>query len=214
MTAEPSCRVAVLGLGIEPGDELRVVLQSRYEVTTAPDVAGLSQADIAVLEARRCGQPLLDQVTQARRAVGEGDGRVVVVCERIGSSDARMLLVAGASGLVITRDLGPALIPTIEAVRAGQVCLPPRHAGTAQPPGLSGRERQIVGLVALGLSNKEIAERLFLAESTIKSHLNSAFGKLGVSSRTEAVDLIVNPAFGLASGIMSLGAEPITSGDA
>jgi DNA-binding NarL/FixJ family response regulator len=213
MSARSSCAVAILGVGTEPGDQLRAALDGPYEVSTATDVAGLAAADIAVLEARRCGQPLLDQVTNARRAVGQGDGRVVVVCERIGSSDARMLLVAGASGLVITRDLGPALIPTIEAVRAGQVCLPPRHAGTAQPPGLSGRERQIVGLVALGLSNKEIADRLFLAESTIKSHLNSAFGKLGVSSRTEAVDLIVNPAFGLASGIMSLGAEPISRGD-
>ena len=71
----------------------------------------------------------------------------------------------------------------------------------------------MIGLVALGFSNGEIAERLFLAQSTVKSHLSSAFGKLGVRSRHEAVELIVNPAFGLANGIMSLGAEPIAPED-
>jgi len=96
-------------------------------------------------------------------------------------------------------------------VRAGQIAVPSRRALSGVQPGLSTREKQVMGLVALGFSNGEIASRLFVAESTVKSHLSSAFGKLGVRSRHEAVDLIVNPAFGLSIGIMSLGAAPIDS---
>ncbi len=61
----------------------------------------------------------------------------------------------------------------------------------------------------MGYMNSQIAERLFLAESTVKSHLSSAFGKLGVRSRNEAVDLILNPERGLGMGILGLGGEPL-----
>lgn len=54
-------------------------------------------------------------------------------------------------------------------------------------PVLTEREQQIVQLLALGLPNKEIARRLFLSESTIKSHLSHMYAKLGVSSRVAAV---------------------------
>ncbi len=73
---------------------------------------------------------------------------------------------------------------------------------------LSIREKQVLGLVTMGLMNSEIAERLFLAESTVKSHLSSAFAKLGVRSRHEAVELVINPDCGLGPGILSLVSEP------
>jgi hypothetical protein len=60
----------------------------------------------------------------------------------------------------------------------------------------------------MGYMNSQIAERLFLAESTVKSHLSSAFRKLGVRSRNEAVDLILNPERGLGMGILGLVGEP------
>jgi DNA-binding NarL/FixJ family response regulator len=76
---------------------------------------------------------------------------------------------------------------------------------------LSTREKQILGLVVMGYMNSQIAERLFLAESTVKSHLHSAFGKLGVRSRNEAVSLILDPARGLGIGILGVGAEPLAT---
>ena len=72
---------------------------------------------------------------------------------------------------------------------------------------LSAREKQILGLVVMGLMNSEIAARLFLAESTVKSHLSSAFRKLGVRSRTEASELILDPERGLGTGILAISEE-------
>lgn len=64
----------------------------------------------------------------------------------------------------------------------------------------SVREQQILQQVAAGLTNGEIADRLYLSESTIKSHLSSSFRKLGVCSRAEAVAAMLDPDNGLATG--------------
>ncbi len=56
----------------------------------------------------------------------------------------------------------------------------------------------------MGMTNREIAEMLFLSESTIKSHLNKAFRKLGVRSRAEAQRLITDPGQGLGTGILAI----------
>ncbi len=63
----------------------------------------------------------------------------------------------------------------------------------------------------MGYMNGQIAQQLFLAESTVKSHLSSAFRKLGVRSRNEAVNLILDPERGLGMGILALGVEPVGS---
>jgi ATP/maltotriose-dependent transcriptional regulator MalT len=99
----------------------------------------------------------------------------------------------------------------------GQVCVPREHWRQVEPAALSAREKQVLGLVVMGCMNSEIAERLFLAESTVKSHLSSVFGKLGVRSRNEAVDLITrrDPKLGLGIpgldqvAVQSVQSEPI-----
>ena len=66
---------------------------------------------------------------------------------------------------------------------------------------LTTREKQILMLVVTGLTNSQIAAELFLAESTVKGHLSSAFSKLGVSSRSEAAAVILDPERGRGLGI-------------
>lgn len=136
---------------------------------------------------------------------------VVVVCAGIQRWEVRAALSAGAAGVVVYDDLAISLGPCMNAVRVGQICVPREHWRQIEPPALSTREKQILGLVVMGYMNSQIADQLFLAESTVKSHLSSAFGKLGVRSRNEAVDLILNPERGLGMGILAIGGEPVES---
>jgi DNA-binding CsgD family transcriptional regulator len=79
----------------------------------------------------------------------------------------------------------------IRSVCAGHVTVPRQLRHGVAVPALSHRERQILGLVTAGLTNDEIASRLYLSESTVKGHLTSAFRRLGVRSRREAVAMIL-----------------------
>jgi DNA-binding NarL/FixJ family response regulator len=134
---------------------------------------------------------------------------IVVVCAGIERWAVRAALAAGAAGVVLLDDLDAALWPCLQAVQSGQTCVPRGHWSQIVPPALSAREKQILGMVVLGYTNSQIAAQLFLAESTVKSHLSSAFGKLGVRSRNEAASLILDSERGLGMGILGLGGEPI-----
>jgi DNA-binding NarL/FixJ family response regulator len=134
---------------------------------------------------------------------------VVLVCETIKPWQLRSALSSGICGVLLHEDLERALSVCLRAVCAGQMCVPRSNWRQVEPPALSAREKQILGLVVMGYMNSQIARTLFVAESTVKSHLSSAFAKLGVRSRNEAVDLIVNPDRGLGMGILGLGGEPV-----
>ncbi len=134
---------------------------------------------------------------------------VVFVCSKLRPGDLRVALSSGASGVVLEEELATALQPSLQAVGAGQVCVPRSHSEQIEPASLTPREKQILGLVVMGYMNSQIAEKLFVAESTVKSHLSSAFAKLGVRSRTEAAELIMDTERGLGTGILSLGSEPL-----
>jgi DNA-binding NarL/FixJ family response regulator len=162
----------------------------------------------AVLVAAQEGGPLAAAVAQACGRFP--DVPVVAVAGSAESRDVRAVLAAGAHGLILEDDLETVLAPCLHSVCAGQVCVPRERWRELRPRALSTREKQILGLVVMGYMNSQIAARLFLAESTVKSHLNSAFGKLGVRSRNEAVSLILDPQRGLGLGILAVGGEPIS----
>lgn len=154
------------------------------------------------------GSSFPNQIGRLRDAF-EGSQVVLVCAEDVRGWEVRAAVEAGAVGVVLATEVKRALAPCLAVVRAGQICVPSRHGRRIDPPALSLREKQILGLVVMGQTNGQIAERLVLAESTVKSHLSSAFGKLGVRSRHEAVDLILDSERGLGMGILSLGGEPL-----
>jgi NarL family two-component system response regulator LiaR len=107
-------------------------------------------------------------------------------------------LEAGAIGYLLKDVSGEDLVRAIRAAHVGRATLSPEVAQTLvetanQPPtpglNLTEREREVLALMVEGLNNKQIAERLTVSLSTIKSHVSNILLKLGVASRTEAVTL-------------------------
>jgi DNA-binding NarL/FixJ family response regulator len=89
-------------------------------------------------------------------------------------------------------------------VHAGQLVLPADAVALVAKPSLSAREKQVLGLVVIGFSNGDIARKLHLAETTVKSHLTSSFRKLGVRTRSEATMRILDPQTGFGLGILAV----------
>jgi DNA-binding NarL/FixJ family response regulator len=139
-----------------------------------------------------------------REAARRFPGVPGVVIARNSTSGVLKALEAGAAGYVVDSQIETTLGVTIRAVQAGQVAIPRTLGCQAVRPALSQREKQTLGLVVMGLTNREIAQRLFLAESTVKTHLTSIFGKLGVGSRSDAVALVLDPDQKLGLGILGL----------
>lgn len=126
--------------------------------------------------------------------------RIVVVGDddRTGLQ-ARQSLNVGADAFVPRSRAALALPAAVHGTLAGLVCAPREVRRLLAKPTFSHREKEVLGLLVAGLTNREIAGRLFLAESTVKSHLMSAFAKLGVRSRKDAASLLLDPAEGLAA---------------
>lgn len=170
---------------------------------------GLGEGDVVVFTE-------LTALAGARelKALGPSGSRptAVVVCDSLLPGEVRVALAGGVAGIVTEARLAESLAPTMAAALAGQIAVPRLQARQVEAASLSTREKEILGLVVMGCSNCEIADRLVVAESTVKSHLSSAFGKLGVRSRNEAIDLILDAERGLGMGILGLEGERIEIG--
>lgn len=167
------------------------------------------------------GHPLMDAVHVVVLHLAVRAGQVLDEVKRVRSRRASVAIVgfwppgerredrralrAGVDGLLDEGQIEVALVPTIEAVRSGLVCLP-RRAQRKPQVDLSTREKQVLCMLIMGLTNAEIGRRLYLAESTVKSHLSSAYMKLGVRSRKDAAALILDPDEGLGTGILAISA--------
>lgn len=190
-----STTVAVVGAG--PAITRRIglaLVQGGLSVVSAAPAHGADAAAEAVVVAEEFH--LLDRpVTLERTCLDHPAVPVVAVALRGAAPHAvRKALHAGAAGLVELEHLETALVPTVLAVRAGQVCVPGEREAEMEAPPLSSRERDVLVLVGRGMTNAEIAVELYLSSSTVKSHLASAFRKLGVRSRAEAAAVILSPA--------------------
>ena len=118
--------------------------------------------------------------------------RVVVLTASERKEDSMAALRMGAHAVVQKRYAVETLMEAIRSAARGQIWIPPalqaELVARLRSPGsgrLSDRETQIIRLVAAGLHNAEVAERLSIGESTVKTHLNNIFQKLGIRDRVE-----------------------------
>lgn len=154
----------------------------------APDVA---LVDITM--------PGLNGIEVTRRArISRPEVAVLILTVHDEDPYVMALIEAGAAGYLLKTIEGRELVAAIRAVHSGQGALHPlaaqavfahvrSHPEREETPGLTGREAEILRLVAQGLSNKQIARSLDLSARTVQSHLAKVFRKLGTASRTEAV---------------------------
>jgi DNA-binding NarL/FixJ family response regulator len=151
----------------------------------------------------------LTQTVSLRRLrdiLGNRTGRIVAVSPGCGTLGLRRAVRAGAAALILEQELEDALVPAVRAVAAGLSAMPAVLRSGGPDLAFSHREREVLRLAVTGHSNGEIASTLFLAESTVKSHLSSAYRKLGAGGRSEAASMILDPDEGLAE--MVLGHDP------
>ena len=119
------------------------------------------------------------------------NARIIVLTTFDGDEDIYRAIQAGAKGYLLKDVPREALMDCIRRVHAGETCVPvhlaAKLAERVSGETLSGREIEVLKLMAQGKSNKEIGSALFISEGTVKSHVKAIFAKMNVISRTEAV---------------------------
>ena len=157
-------------------------------------------ADVVLMDLR---MPRCDGVAATARIVAEHpQTKVVVLTTYAEDADILAALRAGALGY-LTKDATRAQIAqAVRTAATGQSVLDPQvqrrlvaaaagaappEPGSELPDGLTVREGEVLRLIAAGLSNRDIAKRLFVTEATVKSHINRLFAKTGVRDRAQAV---------------------------
>ena len=176
--------------------------QALTDAGCPPSTTANDGAEVLISAHQRAGAAVCAELRE-RRAKSP-DRVIVLVVEQASAGDVRRVLQAGAHAVVTEAVIESALVPSIRAAIAGQIVIPAQARLGGQPGVLTTREKQILGLIVMGMTNAEIATKLFLAESTVKSHLSSAFAKLGVSSRSEATSVILDPQSGAGLGILTI----------
>jgi len=185
-------------------DDFEVVAQAQ-DGRQVLDVLQTHEPDILLLDLK---MPGLDGLSTLQRLqVVKNKTRVIVLTASDDKNEFVQAMKLGTSGIVLKQTATELLIKSIRKVHAGEIWLDSHTTAavirqfvaaddstpaSAQPAPrdrerspLSQREREIVALVAQGFKNKEMAEKMFISEQTVKNHLHNIFDKLGVSDRLE-----------------------------
>lgn len=172
----------------------------------ALEVAARTLPDLIVMDIR---MPIMDGVEATRRLVGKGGtsrARVLVLTTFDGDEQVMEALRAGASGFLLKDVTPPEFVRAIRIIASGDALIAPsvtrrlldRFARLSVPPNethahalrqLTEREVEVLQLIAQGLSNRQIAERLTLAEPTVKTHVSHLLVKLDLRDRAQLVVL-------------------------
>ena len=182
---------AGLRVVLDDQPDLRVVA----ELDTAEELLRWSatrHADVVLLDLR-FGTGRMGGAEATARLVAAGGPPVLILTTYGSDADILAAVEAGATGYLLKDAPTDELVRAVRAAAAGQVALGPavqqRLLGRLRTPGISltGRELEVLRLVAAGRSNDEVARELSISRATVKTHLGHLFDKLGVQSRTRAV---------------------------
>jgi DNA-binding NarL/FixJ family response regulator len=188
---------AGLRMLIERGQGFAVVGEAG-DRDEAVAVVAREQPDIILLELYLGGHSSLEFFTELASA---SQGARVLVLTAVNDPEIhRRAVLLGSAGVVLKRQASEALLRAIERVCQGEVWLDQatiagllsatnnaRGEDATRIATLTKREREIILLIGEGLRNRQIADRLFISETTVRHHLTSIFSKLGVSSRLDLV---------------------------
>ncbi len=173
----------------EPGLEVVAEAGSGSEAVA---LARQHRPDVVLMDLRMPGGDGVQATAGVLAAVPAT--RVVVLTTYETDADIVRAVEAGATGYLLKDTLRADLVSAIRAAARGETVLGPTVAGRLvshlrrpAADSLSGRETEVLTLVARGKTNAEIGRALYISEATVKTHLLRAFGKLGVSGRTAAV---------------------------
>jgi DNA-binding NarL/FixJ family response regulator len=176
---------------LELDPELEIVGEAANGVE-ALDLAREHEPDVALMDLL---MPEMDGVAAAEAIRNElPDTEVIALTSVLEDKAIFDAIRAGAIGYLLKDTESDKLCEAIRAAAAGQVRLSPEVAARlmrevrapASPETLTDRETEILRAVARGLSNQEIADELFIAEATVKTHVSSILNKLDLPSRTRA----------------------------
>jgi DNA-binding NarL/FixJ family response regulator len=189
----------------------RMVLGAQADIDVVGEAGDGAQAirlaaelrpDVVLMDVR---MPVLDGVEATKQIVAAGTARVLVMTTFDLDEYVYAALQGGASGFLLKDTQPDHLVSALRAVASGEAVVSPsvtrrlldRFVGTGGSPVrdvreldvLTDREREVLVLIAKGLSNLEIAESLFLSEATVKTHVGRILAKLDLRDRVQAVVL-------------------------
>jgi DNA-binding NarL/FixJ family response regulator len=187
-------------------DGLAAVLRAESGLQVVAEAANGEEAieayarlhpDIVLMDLR---MPVMDGLTATRAILADDpNARIIVLTTYDGDEDIHRALAAGARGYLLKDMMRTDLLGVIRAVHRGQRGIPaPVAARLAEHTpriGLTARELEVLRLVAEGLSNAEVADRIGRTEGTVKVHLKNILQKLDVKDRTEAVTTALRRGF-------------------
>lgn len=199
-TAKPGDRIGVLVADdhVTVLEGLAAIIGRQADMTVVGQAANGREAielwlsrrpDVTMLDMR---MPVLDgigAVEEIRRH--DAAARIIMLTTFDTDTDIANAIKAGAKGFLLKDAPREDLLAAIRSVHAGETsiagALLTKLASGISSEALTGRELDVLALLAQGKSNREIGANLFISETTVKSHLRSIFTKLNVLSRTEAV---------------------------
>jgi DNA-binding NarL/FixJ family response regulator len=200
-------------LGREP--DLEIVGQAADGVAAVAEAAR-TRPDVVLLDVR---MPVMDGLQAGRRILAAaGPPRILMLTTFDADEYVYEAMRSGASGFLLKDVRSGELVEAVRTVAAGQSLLspvitrrlierfvragPPVDAQPLASAPLTSREREVLLLIAQGLSNAEIAGRLYLSEATVKTHVNRLLAKLALRDRVQAV------VFAYETGLVTPGARP------